>query len=60
MQQLMGRIQNQSLCFSDQQMVATENEEGLSTKDEKEDLDPADGQDPYETAKRNPNYLKGS
>lgn len=49
------------MFFLDQQMVATENEEGLSTKDEKEAFwtTPADGQDPYETAKRETlNYLK--
>ena len=44
------------MFFLDQQMVATENEEGLSTKDEKEAFwtTPADGQDPYETAKEKP------
>ncbi len=47
--------------FLEQQMVATENEEGLSTQDAKEAFwtTPADGQDPYETAKREAlNYSK--
>lgn len=40
--------------FLQQQMAATENEEGLSTQEAKDTFwsTPADGQDPYETAKR--------
>lgn len=49
------------MFFLEQQMVAAEDEEGLTTQEDKKAFwtTPADGQDPYETAKREAlNYSK--